>query len=196
MQTIIGTQIEKAVKPILEEMGLYRGNEVSAKDIFEKYIHAFPQGIKPLWKFQTIVMHEFHIYVKSRLFEGSDEIYTFSRNPPEDTIQPNTWDWKASLMSSWHGKIYCIFDDEGLVGYWLYKYEYLYEEFENPKNKLCLNIKQHEDMARYWLRYGEHDPAATNPVIIRGQEKWDRFLKNLVCWESKVNGNTVRRWLC
>jgi len=198
MKTIIGTQIEAVVKPILEEMGLYKGNEVSAKDIFEKYLLAFPQGIKPLWKFQIIVMHELKIYVKSRLFEGPDEIYVFSHDPPKNDAQSNGWDWKTPLMPTLLGKIYSIFNDEELVVFWLYKYEYLYDKFENPKNKLYLYAQQHEEIAEYWLRYGKHNAAAsTNPIIIRGQEKWDQFLKGFVYWESKAGDkHTVRHWLC
>jgi len=190
MEIVNDLQIEKAVRPILEKMGLYRGNEVSAKDLFEKYILAFPQGIKPLWKFQIIVKHELNIHVKSLLFDGPDEIYIFSQNIPKRQ------NWKNPFIPSWIGRFYCIFSDEDLVGYWLSIYEDLYEEFENRKNKLSHYVEQHEKIARYWLQHGEHDTTSANPVIVRGQKKWDQFIEKSVYWGSKAGEHTVRRWLC
>jgi hypothetical protein len=186
---------ETILKPILEKTGVYNGNDVSAREIYEKYLAAFPDGIRPLWKFQIIAAHETNIFVKSKLFEGNDEIYVFSGDPPpEDTVKR---DWKEVFLSGYIGRIYSILNDEELVDHWLYAYEGLYDEFEDPKNKLFLYARQHEKIARYWLRHGEHNSASADPIIIRGQKMWDQFVKDLVHWESKAGAkHTVRRWLC
>jgi len=201
-------EIEAVVKPILEEMGLYKGNDVSAKDLFEKYLNAFPQGIKTFWKFEAVVEYELSLFVKSMLFEGPDEIYILSCDPPKKAVEINGLDWRASLMSSWIGRVYSILDDESLVEHWLHVYEEYYDEYENPKNKLYLYRQHHKRIARYWLQHGKHDPAAKNPIVLRGQKMWDKFINKHVCWKSKIDWigsipfkkkvdikHSVRRWL-
>ena len=56
--------IEGILKPILKEMGLYEGKEVSVKEAFEKYLKAYPKGIGPLWKFKTIASKVLNINVE------------------------------------------------------------------------------------------------------------------------------------
>jgi len=200
-------EIVTIVKPILEEMGLYKGNDVSAKDLFDKYLVASPQGIKTFWKFQIIVKYEFNLFVKSIIFDvNSDEIYLLSCKFPENTVKPKELDYRESLMSSYIGRIYSIEDDENLIKYWLHVYEEYYDEFEDENNELYLYGRQHEEIARYWLLHGKHNLAANNPIVLRGQQIWDKFINGHICWNSKIDwigtfkkkvdiNHSTRRWL-
>jgi hypothetical protein len=58
------SDISVFVKPILEEMGLFTGNEVSVKETFEKYLKIHPHGIGPLGVFKEIMKHELSLTVK------------------------------------------------------------------------------------------------------------------------------------
>ena len=200
-------EIKTIIKPILEEMGLYNGNDVSAKDLFDKYLNSFPNGIKIFWKFEIIVKYEFNLFVKAVLFEGSEEIYILSLEPPKKPVFSNNYYRKILLMPSYIGKFYSIDDDESLVGSWLYVYESYYNECEDQNNKLYLYRSQHEKIARYWLQHGKHAPAYKSPIVLRGQKIWDQFIKKYVCWKSEIDWigispknkidikYSVRRWL-
>jgi len=56
--------MEECLKPILLEMGLYEGKEVSVKEAYDRYIKACPKGIGPLWKFKTIASSKLEIGTK------------------------------------------------------------------------------------------------------------------------------------
>jgi hypothetical protein len=70
---------ELDVKPILEELGLFNGKEVSAKKAFENYLKAFPDGIGPLGVFIGLSRNKFNLNVK-KVFDGGilvDFIFSF-----------------------------------------------------------------------------------------------------------------------
>jgi hypothetical protein len=197
-------EIEIFVKPILEEMGLYKGNDVSAKEIFEKYLNAFPQGIKLFWKFQVIIKHELNLFEKRRVFDGIDYVDILSCEQKKAVHYNNLFESFDSMKGV---QFYYIHDDESLVDHWLYAYESYYDECEQPNNKLYLYEQQHEKIARYWLQHGRHDPDAKTPIVLRAQKTWDEFIENHVCWKSKIEWigfghekkvditNSARRWL-
>jgi len=56
--------ISAFVKPILEEMGLFTGKEVSVKKLFEKYLEVCPNGIGPLGVFKKMMEHELCLSLK------------------------------------------------------------------------------------------------------------------------------------
>jgi hypothetical protein len=177
--------IETAVKPIFEKMGLYRGNDVSCKEVFEKYLSAFPQGIKLFWKFQVIVKYEINLFVKTIIFDGIDYVDILSCKPKEAVPSDNRKESPFDSMKGVH--FYSINDDESFVDHWLYAYESYYDECEYPNNKLYRYERQHKKIARYWLQHGKHDPAAKSPIVLRGQRIWDEFIKAHICWKSKIN---------
>ena len=77
--------VEGIVKPILEEMGLFKGVEVSVKEAFEKYLKSNPKGIGPLWKFKVIVAHELNLGVRE--VKNGDQIeFLFSFDPANDLL--------------------------------------------------------------------------------------------------------------
>jgi len=58
------SDIEIIVKPILEEMGLFDGKEVSVKEAFEKYLKICPKGIGPLGVFKGVIERKLKLSVK------------------------------------------------------------------------------------------------------------------------------------
>jgi hypothetical protein len=167
---------------------------VSSKDVFKKYLDIFPNGIKPLWKFQAVVLHELNIYVKTSLFEKDDEIYIFSLDPPKNIVAK---DLREIFLSGYLGRLYSILDDKEFIDHWLYVYKELYDEFEDPNNKLYLLEQQHKEIARYWLKHGCHDSTSTDPITIYGHKIWDQFIFKYVSWNTKIDDkHTARRWLC
>jgi len=58
------SQVELTVKPILEEMGLFKGKEVSVKETFVKYLNRSPEGIGPLGVFMKVVSYKLNLDVK------------------------------------------------------------------------------------------------------------------------------------
>ena len=77
--------IEGIAKPILEQMGLFKGAEVSVKEMFEKYLKACPKGIGPLWKFKVIVAHELNLSVRE-VKSGEQIDFLFSHDPANDLL--------------------------------------------------------------------------------------------------------------
>jgi len=73
------SHIESAVKPILEEMGLFKGKNVSVKDAFLKYLDRFPKGVGPLGLFMKLVEHELDVDVKE-IRDGDKEDFMFVYN--------------------------------------------------------------------------------------------------------------------
>jgi len=62
--------IETVMKPILEEMGLFKEKEVSVKGAFEKYLKVCPHGIGPLGVFKGIIAYKFNLTVKEVRVDG------------------------------------------------------------------------------------------------------------------------------
>lgn len=77
---------ELCVKPILEEMGLYEGNEVSVKKAFEKYIKAFPDGVGPFSDFKGMLEDELCLDTKILYDEGIATDYLCSYNKKKDML--------------------------------------------------------------------------------------------------------------
>ncbi|MDR2941736.1 MAG: hypothetical protein LBV17_03995 [Treponema sp.] len=198
-------EIETVVKPILEELGMYGGNDVSAKLIFEKYLDVLPRGIKPFWKFQVIVKYELSLFEKTTTYDGVDYVETFSCRPEENTH--SNGDPLEFFKSMIPLQFYYIHDDKSLIDYFLSVYENYYDEYECPNNKLYRYERLHEQIAMHWLQYGKHDPDIKNTIVLRGQKIWDQFIKNYVCWNSKIDWigfgqekkvdikRSFRRWL-
>ena len=79
--------IELAVKPILKEMGLFEGKEVSVKKVFEKYLEKFPKGIGPLGAFMHVVEHKFNLDIKKIYAEDKiDFVFSYSHNSENDIL--------------------------------------------------------------------------------------------------------------
>jgi hypothetical protein len=74
------------VKPILEEMGLFNGTEVSVKKAFEEYLKKYPKGIGPLYAFKRIVAHDLHLCEKEVRVDGSVADFLFSYNVKDDLL--------------------------------------------------------------------------------------------------------------
>jgi hypothetical protein len=76
---------EVYVRPILEEAGVFKGAEVSVKEVFEKYLEKYPQGIGPLWKFKAFVSHEFGLGTRE-VWSGDRVDILFTYNPIQDFL--------------------------------------------------------------------------------------------------------------
>ena len=75
--------IEKIVQPILEEMGLFKGTEVSAKEVFKKYLERCPKGVGPLGIFKGIVAHKLNIGVRT-VHDGENQDFLFYSSPEDE----------------------------------------------------------------------------------------------------------------
>jgi len=78
--------IENLVKPILEEMGVFNGKEVSVKEAFDKYVKAFPSGIGPLGVFMKIIERKLPVTVKNVRSDGKIVDYLFIHKPVNDLL--------------------------------------------------------------------------------------------------------------
>jgi hypothetical protein len=71
------SDIELIVKPILEELGLFNGKEVSVKETFEKYLKICPHGVGPLGVFKKIVAYKLNLADKETRVDGKVTDYLF-----------------------------------------------------------------------------------------------------------------------
>jgi len=78
--------IGSIVKPILEEMGLFKGAEVSVKEAFEKYLKVCPEGIGPLHLFKAVVADDLHLAEKEVRIEGNLVDFLFYYNKNDDLL--------------------------------------------------------------------------------------------------------------
>jgi len=74
--------IVNIVKPILEEMGLFNGKEVSVKEVFDKYLKIDPNGIGPLGVFKGIIAYKLRLTVKEKLINNElvDFVFIYNSN--------------------------------------------------------------------------------------------------------------------
>jgi len=69
------SEIKTLVKPILKEMGLFSGKNISVKKAFEKYLKICPHGIGPLGVFKSIISRNFNLDVEKVL--ENDKVVDF-----------------------------------------------------------------------------------------------------------------------
>ena len=78
--------IEKAVKPILTDLGLFNGKEVSAKEVFGKYLERFPKGVGPLGVFIRLVENKFSLKTEFN-DTNTDFVFSYSHDPERDLLE-------------------------------------------------------------------------------------------------------------
>jgi len=79
------SHIELTVKPILEEMGLFKGKDVSVKDAFVKYLNCYPKGIGPLGVFMRAVEDKLNLNVKE-IRNGGKRDFMFVYSQRDDVL--------------------------------------------------------------------------------------------------------------
>ena len=184
--------IKKDVKPILEEMGYYNGKDVSSKKVFEKYLGIHPDRIIPLWQFQIIISHELDLWYYKTVYENLKDIRIFSKDYGNNK---STEVAKGVFITSNPDKYYMIKDDKSILESWASNYDRYYDDDEYFYSNLIPLKEQNKKIARYWLKYDKHFSCKNEPAVIRGQQVWDSFIQNYVCWESEKNGKKSRCWL-
>lgn len=80
------SDVEVFVKPILEEMGLFNGKDVSVKETYEKYLKIRPRGLGPLGVFKRAVEYKLQIFVKKVLIDGNIADYLFIYKPENNIL--------------------------------------------------------------------------------------------------------------
>jgi len=79
------SHIELTVKPVLEEMGLFKGKDVSVKDAFVKYLERYPKGISPLGVFMRLVEDKLNLDVKE-IYDGNKKDFMFVYRQADDLL--------------------------------------------------------------------------------------------------------------
>ena len=76
-----------SVKPILEEMGLYDGAEISVKEAFEIFLEIYPKGIGPFGTFMCLVQDGLGLRVREVIDEDKiDYLFSYVPNPKKNYL--------------------------------------------------------------------------------------------------------------
>jgi hypothetical protein len=81
------SEIENNVKPILKEMGLFEGKDVSVKEAFEKYLTKNPRGIGPLGVFMRITAYKLNLEIQENNLD-----YMFISSPEDKSLDLLNYD--------------------------------------------------------------------------------------------------------
>jgi len=82
-------------------------------------------------------------------------------------------------------------NDKSLIDDWLFMIRILCKD---TKISFSGYRRQFISLAKYWLKYGEHDTSCGDPVIIHGQKIWDEYFEIFVKIEKGEHLNALDAW--